>query len=163
MVRLQTRPERWLDVAVVEDARPPAYEPRQSLRRVAMDLAEHGMRPRVVQLAGGRRQQRASQASLARARRDDHVRDEPAATLGIELVRDAPGDVLTVERDLCVKRIAVRVEPRLEGLAMRRERVDVDARVKAREQLGIGPDQLQRSSSGGGVGWPPCRRSDSAR
>src|SRR5699024_11101430 len=96
--------------------------------------------------------------------------DEPAATAWIQLVRDAADDRAgVVERESRVHAIrqlaAQRGLPDLEWLALRSERVEVDAAVVRGEQRivrGDG-DESQRSSSTGGVARPPCWRRYSAR
>lgn len=162
-IRLEPGAQRGLDVRMVERPSSPAHEPGESLGRIPVDLAEHGTGTTPVQRACRVLEQPATEAPVARGRRDDHVRDEAALALRVQLVGDATDDVVTVQRDARMKVIAARIEPRLERLAVRGERIEIESTVESLEQNAIGLYDRQMSSSGGGVGWPPLWRSAVAR
>jgi hypothetical protein len=150
-----------LHIRRVEDACAPPREARNALGCIAVDLAEHRACTARIQLVCCVLEQLASDAAFACGRRDDHVRDEAAVTARIEFVRDASDDLVTLEDEPRIEVVAVVREPVLERFALCGECIEVDAAMKASEQLWIGLDQM--SSSGGAIGRLPRERRCSAR
>lgn len=152
VIGLEPRSEGWLHVVKIDETSAPPHEPREPLGSISGDLAEHRASALVIQCVRRPLEQLATETSVSRGRRDDHVRHEPGHALRVELVRDAAQDVVAVERDARVEGIAPWVQPGLERLALCGERVEVDPAVESLEQRAIRLDDPQRSSSGGGVG-----------